>query len=203
MKIKRRSYNKEPMDSIFHSPLNNKCSLCGNTDIAMWKRMIRAVYCCVILLGLSKVNGQVLHRQMLGSQGAAVHIDNGYYVSQSVGQVAIVGSSFSRERIVVQGFQQGFSSEGASMTVELQMRSVVPYPNPFADIVNFDFGGPVKGEVRVTVFDVSGRLVAARSRTVSGDVLSLQLNFLARGMYLVRLRYGQRSYSTKILKGIE
>ncbi|KQB41913.1 hypothetical protein RCH33_1250 [Flavobacterium daejeonense] len=142
--------------------------------------------------------GQFLHHQMLSSQGKTTEIANKVIVSQTIGQQSIVGNS-TNGVVVMQGFQQSlwnsYIAQNDKTTITAQT-----YPNPFSDIVNFQFSEALSGELLIYVFDVSGRLVFKNSQNIEASVFSIDLSKLTRSEYLVQLKNKRITYYTKIIK---
>ncbi|NUN70929.1 MAG: VCBS repeat-containing protein [Bacteroidetes bacterium] len=83
-----------------------------------------------------------------------------------------------------------------------QFRLHQNFPNPFNPATSIQFSIPQDGHVSLEVFDLLGRLV----RTVTDEVRSagqyterLNLTGLASGLYLYRLRFGERSEVRKLM----
>lgn len=58
------------------------------------------------------------------------------------------------------------------------------YPNPAVDMLNFSFAEPVSGEVKVTFYDLSGKVVRTE-RLGAAETLSLSVAGMPRGVYLI------------------
>ena len=76
------------------------------------------------------------------------------------------------------------------------------YPNPFSVSTTIRFGLPTAGEATVSLYDVTGRVVA---RISQGELpagwhdVTFQPNGLASGVYFVRLQAGGKSMTSKML----
>jgi len=59
------------------------------------------------------------------------------------------------------------------------------YPNPTYDLVNFRFNSPIPHDMKIEIYDVSGRLILQRSYSQNYEKKELQINMslLASGMY--------------------
>jgi hypothetical protein len=153
----------------------------------------------LFLLFCSSFYGQVLHHQMISSQGKSSVLSNGIRVKQTIGQQSVSGNS-KGDYIVQQGFQQ---NRWTKILAETQLKSdltVITYPNPFVADVNFEFSKPITKEVLVTIFDISGRLVFQRNQTVKDRLLTIDLSMLSGSVYLVRLTNNEVNYYIKITK---
>lgn len=69
------------------------------------------------------------------------------------------------------------------------------YPNPVKDIVNIDI--LKDGRYQLEILDVMGNVVADRELT---NNIELDISFLAKGVYFVRITQNQQSYTTKFIK---
>ncbi|MEO8254911.1 MAG: hypothetical protein ABI554_11055, partial [Flavobacterium sp.] len=85
--------------------------------------------------------GQILHHQMLSSQGTTKKLSNGYTISQTIGQQSAIGNS-NKEAVVIQGFQQSLWSSHIALNEKTEI-VVLTYPNPFIDLVHFQFSDPI------------------------------------------------------------
>tara|TARA_R110002051_G_scaffold7136_9_gene33431 strand:+ start:441 stop:935 length:495 start_codon:yes stop_codon:yes gene_type:complete len=164
--------------------------------------MFRFFITCFLLTSTT-IYSQKLHHQMISSQGNKSKLESGYYITQTIGQQSIIGTSSSNKSMIIQGFQQGAWAKLIEGSILPKQQNVTVYPNPFIETVVFDFSEPVYGDMQIAIFDVSGRLVAERFQTNSGNGLRLQLNFLSNGIYLVQLRHKELKYYTKIIKKSE
>ncbi|WP_188220750.1 T9SS type A sorting domain-containing protein [Flavobacterium pokkalii] len=152
----------------------------------------------LLLLFSVSFYGQVLHHQMLSSQGTTTEIANKVIVSQTIGQQSIVGNS-TKGAVVMQGFQQSLWNSYITQNDKTAITAQT-YPNPFSDIVNFQFSEALSGELSIYVFDVSGRLVFKNSQNIEASVFSIDLSKLTRSEYLVQLKNKRITYYTKIIK---
>lgn len=143
-------------------------------------------------------HGQVLHHQMLSSQGTSKKLPNGIVVMQTIGQQSRIGTS-NNTFVVMQGFQQSFWGKYiASNPIEVIQAKT--YPNPFIQTVNIEFSKEIIDEITINVFDLSGRLVFEQKKKSDNMILTFLLPLLPSSEYLVRLNTSSFSYFTKIIK---
>ena len=142
--------------------------------------------------------GQILHHQMLSSQGVTKKISNGFTISQTIGQQSTAGNS-TNETIVIQGFQQNLWSSYISSNVSSNI-VVTTFPNPFTDVVNFKFSKSIKGEISVYFFNISGHLVYDYKSEMNDTTISINLSRIPSSEYLVQIRTPELTYYTKIIK---
>lgn len=153
------------------------------------------------LLFCSSFYGQVLHHQMISSQGKSAVLPNGMLVKQTIGQQSVSGNS-KGDYIIQQGFQQNY---WAKILADSPLKSdvtVVVYPNPFVSNVNFEFSKPITKEISIAIFDVSGRLVFQQNKKVEDSLLTIDLSILSGSVYLVRLNNNEVNYYMKITKSL-
>ena len=50
-------------------------------------------------------HGQVLHHQMISSQGASTKTPDGLIIMQTVGQQSLSGTAANKDYVIIQGFQ--------------------------------------------------------------------------------------------------
>lgn len=152
----------------------------------------------LLLLFSMSFYGQTLHHQMLSSQGQTKTISSGHTISQTIGQQSSIGNSTSGA-VVIQGFQQSLWGTYIASNEKTEI-IVKSYPNPFTDIINFQFSKPIENDVSVFVFDVSGRLVHQQKKLADNLILTINLSKLPRSEYLVQLQNNTLTYYTKIIK---
>ena len=174
-------------------------SSCAKTQESGWKPLnLRTTLFFIFLLSLSDSFSQHLHHQMISAQGTTKKTVSGLVVQQTIGQQTTTGNH-SDGIVVQQGFEQTFWNTHIAKN-ETSIVSVVPFPNPFVEGLNFQFSTSIDAAVSVMIFDVSGRLVFTKEQAVVGNLLTLDLSGLAAAEYLVQLRSSQFHLFTKILK---
>jgi len=154
----------------------------------------------LILLFTITFQGQVLHHQMLSSQGGVTHLPSGTVVKQTIGQQSITGNYIGKNLIAGQGFQQSAIMKKGIPQVVVNPVITTSYPNPFIDKVNFHFSIPVIGPVRIIFYDMLGRLVYDEEKTSLGNELAIDNLHFADGEYFVKLTAEHYNYSTNLLK---
>ena len=157
-------------------------------------------FCIVFLFVALTSYSQTLQRQSLGSQGKAVMLSSGFFVSQSIGQQSMVGSGRIGDKNILQGFQQSskairFITEGLP-----DSGNVRAFPNPFSDVLNFEFTTTVSGPVTLSVFDGAGRLVLVKEVEASENATSAELANLQSGIYHLTLDANQQTFYTTVIR---
>lgn len=156
----------------------------------------------LLLLFSITFQGQVLHHQMLSSQGVSTKTPNGLKIRQTVGQQSLTGTSGNKDYVVMQGFQQNLWGKYiASNTIDaIDTIKMTTYPNPFTETINFQFSKPVADVITISIFDFLGRLIYEQNRTAVSDILTIDLSGLPTSEYLIRLKTKSLNYYTKIIK---
>lgn len=155
----------------------------------------------LLLLFSITFHGQILHHQMISSQGTTKKAANGVIVKQTVGQMSSSGNYDSNNMIVGQGFQQS-SWERLIVFNDVNLSDDVKiFPNPFVDIIKFQFLKPIAEIISVSIFDQNGRLVFVSEENVEEEqIMTLDLSRLPSSMFLVRLKSFKFNYYIKIIK---
>ncbi|PKH69130.1 hypothetical protein CXF59_02400 [Flavobacterium sp. ALD4] len=146
--------------------------------------------------------GQVLHHQMISSQGTTTKTSNGTLVRQTIGQLSRSGNYDSDQITVGQGFQQSIWQKYMAANKAEGLSNILTYPNPFVDVVNFKFPETIVDVVSIYIFDINGRVVFHKDSQINGPLLTVDLAFLPRSNYLVSLKSKKFIYYTQILKNL-
>lgn len=161
---------------------------------------IKPFFIFVIFLSNNNfISAQQLHHSMLSSQGKSTFLKSGNYISQTIGQQSIIGSNKFDKFSIIQGFQQSTWLQLISDNTPLDI-SVVSYPNPFSNTINFSFNNPLDGSFQFFVFDTAGRLIVSKNTTTINNTITENLYFLPAGIYLVQLKNKTITHYTKIIK---
>ena len=154
----------------------------------------------VIFLAIGNaLYSQNLQRQMVAAQGNTITIVNGMYVSQSIGQQSITGTSQKNNLTISQGYQQSLWSNYIK-TNETSVISVKTYPNPFFDTLNFQFSQPINANVQITLFDITGKIVFQETKLSNETILKISNIQLPSATYLVHLTSEKFNYYTQIIQ---
>lgn len=142
--------------------------------------------------------GQVLHHQMLSSQGQSKKMSDGSIIRQTIGQQSLIGNS-NKNYIVMQGFLQSPWSKKSPSNFLDEIKTTT-YPNPFVGTLNFTFSKPIIENIEVYVFDLGGHLILRQTRKLENNILAIIMPDIPVGEYIVKLIAKNYSYTGKILK---
>lgn len=152
---------------------------------------------CFLLASVSW--GQKLHHQVIASQGINTKITNGIIISQSVGQAnAAVGNFKNPKMIIGQGYIQSFGIAKNTSPIQ-DVVSMLVYPNPIIDTVNFQFSSDIGTTATLYVFDSRGRLVFNQKGEPKQNILTHDLSLLSEGVYFAKIETSTHTFSTKIM----
>ena len=150
-----------------------------------------------LMLFTVSVNSQKLHHQMISAQGGTTSTQTGTIVKFTIGQQSVTGTKTGTV-IVQQGFQQ--SNWDKIIATNEVVINTTTYPNPYVDVVNFQFSQSIGDSVFLLVFDVLGRQVYANSLQIFENKTSVNLQELQSAEYFVQLSNNTFTYHTKIIK---
>ncbi|QNJ97294.1 T9SS type A sorting domain-containing protein [Constantimarinum furrinae] len=145
--------------------------------------------------------GQEIARSTVGASGssAAVETINGTYIIQeSIGQSSVIGTHYSSEVILRQGFIQPPISIQGILADETNIDAVV-YPNPFTSSVNVAFREELKGGLSIAIYDLLGRLVYSNERNAEREI-RIDLDFLSSAQYILLITSGNKQFKATLLK---
>ena len=141
--------------------------------------------------------GQTLHHQMISAQGGSTTTQSGIVVKYTVGQQSVTGTKTGNV-IVQQGFQQ--SNWDKIIANNVVLINTTTFPNPYIDIINFQFSQTIGDNVSLIVFDVLGRQVYSNTLQIFENKTSANLQALQSAEYFVQLSNNTFTYHTKIIK---
>lgn len=160
---------------------------------------MKNILSALFLLFISSIFGQDIQRQMISSQGNSIAVSNGMYVSQSIGQQSLTGTSQKNNLTISQGYQQSLWNTYIKKN-NISLISTKTYPNPFHNIVYFEFSKPIHTSIQITLFDITGRIVFQETKKANETILSISNLNLPSATYLVHLSSDKLNYYTKIIQ---
>lgn len=151
----------------------------------------------IFLVSTSSLYSQV-HHQTISVQSSNF-ANSQFHIFQSVGQLSPIGNySKTNKHTVFQGFQQPLLRK--IIINPKNLSSVVLYPNPFKDEISFQFVAYIPKNLKISIFDLNGKLVKELYKVINGDVLKLMLEDLKATSYVISMKGVNFSYSTIIIK---
>jgi hypothetical protein len=123
-----------------------------------------------------------------------------YYVSQSIGQGSVIGTSYNKGYYLLQGYQQVVNKIKVVKDFKnINDLSATVFPNPFEQSVSISFSQTVEKDISVSVFDVAGKLMYSKTFSPAQSV-KLNLDALSSGTYLLKATSNNKLFNAKILK---
>ena len=159
--------------------------------------MKKAVKLLFLLLTLNSYS-QTIHHQMISAQGGNATSESGIVVKYTVGQQSVTGTK-SGNVIIQQGFQQS-NWDKIIAADNVVLVNTITYPNPYLDVVNFQFSQSIGDTVSLLVYDVLGRQVYANAFQVVENKITVNLQQLPIAEYFVQLSNNTFTHHTKIIK---
>lgn len=160
---------------------------------------MKKIWFLLLILSVS-ASAQQIHHQMLSSQGTSKTLFDGTFISQTIGQQSVIGTSTKDGITYGQGYQQSVWSTYFKQNAALSSITTTTYPNPFVQTVNFQFSKPLSDVISVSIYDIRGRLIYQEAKKAVENILTIELPQLASSNYLVKLSATNYTYYTQILK---
>jgi hypothetical protein len=135
---------------------------------------------------------------MLSSQGGNTTTSSGVVFKYTIGQQSVAGTN-KGNLITQQGFQQSNWEKIIANNNTVRVNTTA-YPNPFLEIVNFQFSQPVGEQVAIMIYDILGRQVYSNTIPVTENKIIANLQELQSAEYFVKLSNNSFTYHTKIIK---
>jgi hypothetical protein len=147
-------------------------------------------------------NSNYLIRSTLGSCGLSKTITSGkhtYMISQSIGQLSVVGVYRQNKYTVLQGFQQPLISAQIIKSPEKQMLKANIFPNPFDQSIHVSFEDLISEELTIMVNNSLGG-IAYYKKCPPAQLLDIPLNIVTPGNYILKISTGNKQVLSKIIK---
>jgi hypothetical protein len=134
------------------------------------------------------VNGQHLSHQVLTPAGGLAICSGSIYVSQTVGETAVLLFT-GNNRDLTQGFQQP-----RVRLIPLDQppgTGVKVYPNPAVECLNIEIFSEGERSYSVTMYNMSGMVIYSQELNFSDShwhVHNVQVREMVKGLYIVRVR---------------
>ena len=163
------------------------------------KSKFKINYLITILLKVAPLFSfsQTLHHQMITAQGGITTTPSALNIKYTIGQQSVTGTKTGNV-IVQQGFQQ--SNWDKIISKNEVFVNTTTFPNPFVDIINFQFSQAVGENASILVYDVLGRQIYSNTLQIFDNKTSVNLQVLQSAEYFVQLSNNTFTYHTKIIK---
>jgi hypothetical protein len=144
---------------------------------------------------------QNLQRSSLGSSGNSSEIivnNKTYYISESVGQNSVIGTFNTANYTIRQGFQQPEFRLKIIPSANNSLNALV-FPNPVNTQVNISLSEKLDASIEVIVYDFLGKKIIQKTQS-SVQTFTVDMSFLASGMYLLKLKSNQKEFIATLIK---
>ena len=101
---------------------------------------------------------------------------------------------------IIQGFQQPFWTRLISNSSSVIPIEITHFPNPITDNLNLSFYNYDMGELVLSIYDYSGRILMKRNISVESGKSIVDLTILPSGSFLMGLQNDKINYYIKIIK---
>lgn len=140
----------------------------------------------VLFVSYVSANSQNVHNSStLNSGGGQAEINNNTY-EWSIGEMTAVHTSSATNIQVTQGLLQPTEGTVGIKNEELNVE-VKAYPNPCVDILQVEIKDPALNNIRCQVYDAKGALILRKDFENNPSLLSLDLQFVTAGMYVLKV----------------
>lgn len=136
---------------------------------------------------------------LAGSSRSLTTQKGSYYVSQSIGQTSVGGTSYKNGFTLRQGYQQPLISVKLSNPSSAGSLQAVIYPNPFQQAITIQFQSTISDQVSIRLFDVTGRAVVSKNISAS-QFTTLDLDKLSKGVYILKVSSGTKNLMANLIK---
>jgi hypothetical protein len=163
------------------------------------KKVLRLPILLLFILLIKSVSGQQLHHQMLSSMGSTTTSTTGLIFLQTVGQQSVTGNVSVSNLTVQQGFQQSLVSK-IFPVFNLNIIETTVYPNPFRDIVNFNFSQKIAGNMSIALYNLFGVQIFKEVKQDAPLTIGFNFGYLPAGSYIINITANNYSYSKTLIK---
>lgn len=171
------------------------------------------IFSCIILASITgelisassdpnkdgKHQGQIA-RSNIGLAGTSTTLTTNnacYSVSQSMGQMSVIGTFDKKGCFLLQGYQQAKGL--ANVPIPQNYLKAVVYPNPFWNCLNISFDILVVDKIQVTVFDMKGNAVYSETFPPT-QYLNVPLEGFSNGTYFLKINIDKYLFVSPIIK---
>lgn len=160
----------------------------------MWKK-IAFIFFLSLVFTYSKC--QSIYKQTFSSLGSSnLTANSEFFIQQSIGQSSVIGNFNLQNSTVQQGFLKGIYKINKSPEKEF----ILTYPNPFQEKLVLEFFPFVESLIKVSIYDLNGKMVHQMEYKPAENKIFLDLKFLSNSVYLVLVSSGNQLFHTRIIK---
>jgi hypothetical protein len=141
---------------------------------------------------------QAVQRQTVSAQGG-VYTSNGLVISQSIGQLSVIGTSTSTRFTFQQGFQQSLAAM-VSNTISVPDFAVTIYPNPVVDSFTISVANAPDETLSIKITNLLGQVLYQGQLPSFQSQKTIPFGSFPNGTYLVQLFSGNQIVIKKIIK---
>jgi len=141
-------------------------------------------------------------RSTTGSGGSSKTIQTNkgkYTISQSIGQLGVIGTHSKNNHAILQGYQQNRISFKVFSTAEDNTLKATVYPNPFSQSINILFDEIITDDLFINVFDITGKAVIS-TKVPGSKLVTLPINNITYGTYILKATEGKKHFIVNIIK---
>ena len=143
----------------------------------------------------STLNYGQANRFTIAAQGNTAKSASNILVTQSIGQLSVIGNQFNSEFKLSSGYQKPLFASSHSA---FRSNSFKVYPNPFDESITIQL--QEKDNFAVTIFELNGRVVFSRNTSFMDHETTINFTKLKPGLYIVQLTGENESMKSKIIK---
>jgi hypothetical protein len=166
------------------------------------KPLFTLIFTILYSYSIPIVYSQSIVRSTVGAGGSSQTVtfnNKSYFVSQSIGQASVIGTSNKNGYTIRQGFQQPpHSLKISSLNEEGNLKAKI-FPNPFQQSVYISFKDLIENDVSVIMHDISGRLILKETFAAS-QLITLPLANIANGDYILNVIAENKYLTISIIK---
>lgn len=152
----------------------------------------------IFLLFAFTAFSQEVSRSTISVVGNSSITSNGYFVSQSVGQLSTIGFSEILNKNIIEGYQQPTNIKIIDESISNE--TIKLYPIPVSDELNVVFSLSNDGECNIEVFDRLGRLVISRKLSIIDHTSIISLANLSASTYIIKITTNTSTHYETIIK---
>ncbi|MCF6182372.1 T9SS type A sorting domain-containing protein [Lutibacter sp.] len=160
------------------------------------------VFTIIQQINSQNTSSEHLVRSTTGVAGSSENIlinNKEYVIQQSIGQTSAIGTYENNKYTLRQGFiQPNVLAKIIDKLIPLDLKVIV-YPNPFVENISLSFTEEIKDDIRVSVYDLLGRLLFVNSYKANKHI-NITLKDLSVAKYILKVKANNRQFIKTIIK---